>query len=176
MLRRFPNPTRLFLLLLPLAALLASGCATVRQKADLDLPDTASQPKTEQVAAQTLQTSECSVVIRPARGKPQVTRVPITEGDTVQTALDHSKATKRFRRMNIHVLRAPRGPAGSPADVQKMQVEFDRHRRAVEIEYDYALYPNDRIVVEEDTTNIVDDMVEKITGRLGMPVLSNMVR
>jgi hypothetical protein len=135
-----------------------------------------NQSETGQAPTQTLQTSECSVVIQPARGKPQVMQVPITEGDTVQTALDHTKVTRRFRRMNIHVLRSPRGQAASPAQVQKMQVEFDRKHREVKVEYDYALYPNDRIVVEEDTSTALNDMVEKLAGGLGMPVLSNMVR
>jgi hypothetical protein len=171
---RFSTP--LPCLVVVLAALSFTGCATVRQQSTLDLPDAANPPGTEAAPAQTLQTSECSVLIQPARGKPRVIQVPITEGDTVQTALAHSKATQRFRRMNIHVLRTPRGQTGSPGEVQKMQVEFDRKRRKVEMEYDYALHPSDRIVVEQDTTTMFDDMVEKLTGRMGIPVLKNVIR
>jgi hypothetical protein len=158
------------------AAFFTTGCATVSQKSDLDLSDVASRPVTEQTSAQLARTPECTIVIQPARGKPQVVQMPLSEGATVQTALDHSKATKRFNRMNIHVLRRPHDQASSSAQVQKMQVEFDRRRREVKIEYDYALYPNDRVVVEEDTTTFFDDMVEKVAGKLGVPMATNTLR
>jgi hypothetical protein len=119
---------------------------------------------------------ECTIVVQPARGKPRVVQMPLTEGATVQTALDHSKASKRFRRMNIEVLRKPHAQASSPVPVQKMQVEYDRRRREVEIEYDYALYPNDRVIVEEDTTTVFDDMVEKVAGKLGVPMVRNILK
>jgi hypothetical protein len=180
MFRRIQLSAHLSWLPILLAGLFASGCATLSEKPDLGLTDMVDRPEAEQTPSQTqtqmLQTSQCTVVLQPARGKPKVMQVPITEGDTVQTALDHSKAAKRFRRVNIHVLRSPRGQADLPGQVQKMQVEYDRKHDEVEIEYDYALYPNDRVVVEEDPSTILDDMVEKFTGRFGIPVLNNMIR
>jgi hypothetical protein len=102
--------------------------------------------------------------------------MPLSEGATVQTALDFSKATRKFRRMDIYVLRTPPSAGNVPAQAQKMQVEFNRKRHRVDPEYDYALYPNDRIVVQEDPTTFFDEAIEAVAGRLGVPMISQLIQ
>jgi hypothetical protein len=168
MLCKLPSFASFALASILLASLFTGGCATIDRKSTLDLADIPGAPAAE--------VPECTIVLQPGRGKPDVVKMPLTEGATVQTALDHSKATKRFRRMDIHVLRTSPGRGSSPGRVQKMNVKFNRPRRKVEIDHDYALYPNDRVVIEEDTSTILDELVEKVGGQMGLPIARNLVR
>ncbi len=155
-----------------LIAMMTTGCTTVGEKATLSLSD----PGRAQLELTERQAPTCTVVLKPGLGKPVVMEMPVTEGATVQTALEHSKATRKFRRMDIHVLRPPQVRGNSPAEAQKMTAKFDRRHREVEIDHDYALYPNDRVVIEEDQSTMVDDMFQSIAGRMGLPMLRQAVK
>ncbi len=155
-----------------LASLVTTGCATVGDFSTGFLPGS-SAPAGDTAAAPR---GSCTIVLQPSRGEPKIVEMPLHEGATVQTALDFSKATRKFGRMEIHVLRTPPAHGPGPARVQKMNVEFNRKRRWVNAEYDYALYPNDRIVVKEDATTIIDDTVEAVAGKLGIPMITQWIK
>jgi hypothetical protein len=155
-----------------LTALLTTGCTTVGGQSSLGLVD-ASQAGLDTAERPT---PTCTVVLQPNRGTPKVVEMPLDEGATVQTALEHTKATRKFRRMDIHVLRPAQARANAPAEPQKMNVEFDRIRREVEIDHDYALFPNDRVVIEEDPSTMIDDMFHSVAGRLGVPMVNQLVK
>jgi hypothetical protein len=159
-----------------LTGLLAAGCATLDRKPVLNTSDLANPPAKEQMGAGPAQTPHCTIVLQPGRGKPNVVQMPLTQGATVQTALDHAKACKRFRRMDIYVLRSPPSPGDPSARVQKMNVELNRRYRKVEIDSDYALHPNDQVFVEEDTSTVFDDMVRSVAGRLGAPIVTHLFK
>jgi hypothetical protein len=159
---------------LPLASVflicLASfGCATFSGNTALDLAEMPGEPKVADLA-------RCFLVFQPISGRPEVVEVPLEENATVQTALDHVRADKRFRRMKIHVLRRAATSGRGPGQLQKMNVEYDTRRDAVVVEYDYALHPNDRIIIEEDPSTVVDDMLRGVAGRMGLPMLQQFAR
>ena len=140
-------------------------------KSTVKLSDLPGKPDGQSTAAEL---PRCTIVMQPEKGRPEAVQVPLSEGATVQTVLDQSKAMKRFRRMNVYVLRKPAMDGKSPREPQKMSVEFKRSGRQVEFDHDYALHPNDRIVVEENTSSMVDDMVGTMADALGIPVAKNL--
>lgn len=145
-----------FMAIVALATLAASGCATMTLPG---FPGLADLPAT--AAAQ------------PAPGMPSVTvefrspevrtkrmQLPYTAGMTVQTAMEQSRATKHFRRMTVALVRT-NPPHGRP---HKMDIEFNSAKGRVHFTHDYALYPDDRLIVTEDTSTPLDDLISRIPG------------
>lgn len=140
---------------------LAAGCSTVgpTDAGVLELPGQASESLTDsRQPAGGLITTE----IRRARKQPEIGKMPLTGVTRVQEALEQIGATKRFRRMNIQVMRPVRG------ERQKLEVKYDHSSRSVDPVYDYVLHPGDHLVVFEDTTTAFDDMLQSITGSIGL--------
>ncbi|UUO08328.1 hypothetical protein M4951_08430 [Blastopirellula sp. J2-11] len=82
-------------------------------------------------------------------------KLPLTEGATVQTAIDASRAKSKFRRFHVAISRLPAYPGAPP---QKLVSGYDHIAKQVPMEYDYSLRPGDRIVILKDTNNSLDDM------------------
>jgi hypothetical protein len=100
----------------------------------------------------------CQVVLQDADGKTTRRTLPLDKQQHIQDLLVQSGAIKQFSRMDIALLRTT--PSGGK---QRMNVEFDRSKRAVEMQYDYFIMPGDVLLVTEDSSTIVDDMI-KSTG------------
>jgi len=77
--------------------------------------------------------------------------------------LDQSGAAKKWARMQIDLYRPL--PSGG---WHKMTIEFDRETHRVPPEFDYAVLPGDRIVVTQDTTTIMDDVLQRTLEPLGI--------
>ena len=103
------------------------------------------------------------VEIRPDKGKPQAVEKPLGDQTHVQTALEQTGALKKFDRATVAVYRPL--PTGG---WHKMNLEFDRKSHSVPPEYDYSVLPGDRIIVTEDTTNVMDDVMERALKPLGI--------
>lgn len=98
----------------------------------------------------------CQVVIKDAAGKTTRTTLPLDKQQHIQDLLVQSGALRQFTRMDLALLRTT--PTGGK---QRMNVEFDRSKRAVEMQYDYFIMPGDVLLVTEDPSTIVDDMIKK---------------
>jgi hypothetical protein len=103
------------------------------------------------------------VEVRPEKGKPQAVEKPLSEPTYVQTALEQTGALKKFKRATIEVYRPL--PSGG---WHKMNLELDHDTHRVPPEYDYAVLPGDRIVVTEDTTTALDDVMQRALKPLGI--------
>lgn len=101
-----------------------------------------------------------AIEYHPDGGKVKVVDVPLEPGMTIQDALEKTGAHKKFRRSFIDLQRTPKG--GLP---HKMAIEFKSGQISHASNYD--LHPNDRIIVTEDTSTIVDDMIAKYLGGPG---------
>lgn len=97
------------------------------------------------------------------KGKPTEFVGKLDANKTVQTALEESDTLNKFARMEITLAREVPGSAGR----HKMPVGFDAQNRLVIITQDYALHPNDVVVIRKDTTGILDSFIGKYTGGLG---------
>lgn len=78
---------------------------------------------------------------------------------TVQTALERSGAIEKFRAMDITVMRVVK-ESGKPL---KLPVVYSGSKKTVRPEQDYALHPNDIIMVNAQTKNPLDKFVSSIT-------------
>jgi hypothetical protein len=87
--------------------------------------------------------------------------VPISAETRVQDVLDASRATSKFRNLDVVIMR-PTSHASEP--MLKMPCRFDRHRRRIGWETDYAVLPDDRLIVREDTTSPLDRVMGSLLG------------
>lgn len=110
---------------------------------------------------------QVTIAMQPAGKDPEIRKMPLVGVKRVQEALDEVGATKRFRRMNVRVMRLNRGQR------QKLEVKYDHSHGSVKPEYDYVLHPGDHLVVVEDATTAFDDMLGSITGAMGLPSLDS---
>ena len=91
--------------------------------------------------------------------KPILVPIPLTGVTYVQQALEQTGALKRYRRAKIELYRQlPQGGG------HKLPIEYDRGNDKVPSESDYALHPNDRLVITEDTSTVLDDMLGSLNG------------
>lgn len=147
--------------LLGLAAILAGlvGCSAFKEQVS---PELRSQitPGTGPAAAPP---AKYTVEVRPEQGKPQAIERDLTDQLHVQEALKQTGVAKKWARMDVEIYRPL--PSGG---WHRMKLEFDREHHQVPPEYDYALLPGDRIVVTQDTSNIMDDVMERTLKPMGI--------
>ena len=134
-----------------LACFFFSGCNLIPKINDQSLPAE---------SAEAGPTAYFYVEMHKNFGEPKVYKGAITKPTTVQNALDESGAFKQFSGMKIDVYRQlPDGGA------LKLPVEF-KSGKQVKYEQDYALHPNDRIVVRPKSNSPLDKLVDSVFGEL----------
>ncbi len=136
--------------------LLLSGCTVTNPGADkgLPLPDVAA------MAPQAGPTAQITMEIHAVGEKPEFGQIQLNNGVTVQQTLEQAKLVKRFRRMNIQVMR----PAGDQR--AKLDVKYDHTKGSVNPLYDYVLHPGDHLIVAEDPASSLDDMFGSLASPL----------
>jgi hypothetical protein len=105
------------------------------------------------------QTAKFEVVFQPEKGKPDRVERSLSEPVTVQQALEQTRAIKKFRRIEVELVRQL--PSGG---FHKIPCEYDRSTKRINPEFDYALLPGDKVIVKEDTTTIIDDILHSAGG------------
>lgn len=85
-------------------------------------------------------------------GAPTVYDGTIDEQTTVQTALENSGAIRKYRDMDVSILRIVE-ETGKPL---KMVVDYRSAKKSVRPEQDYALLPGDRVLVEAQQNSLLD--------------------
>ncbi|MCC9605069.1 hypothetical protein LOC68_24810 [Blastopirellula sp. JC732] len=147
---------RLPLFTFPVLAILlvGSGCTTLpmMNKSDAD-------------AAKVEQGPQYIVEILDENHRGETKKLPLTEGATVQTAIEASRANRKFSRFHVAVSRLPAYPGAPP---QKLVSGYDHVGKQVPMEYDYSLRPGDRVVILKDTSNSMDDMFGSVLNPLRM--------
>lgn len=95
-------------------------------------------------------------------GKPaERYKLPLSEDGTyVAQVLKKSRAVRRFGRVNIELWR----PLPNGAGHHKLDVQFNRKQREIPPRFDYAIHPDDRLLIIEDTSTILDDVLESVTS------------
>ena len=136
-----------------------TGCAGLgTPKSDL----TAELSKAGTPGTEASNSAKVDIIFQPDRGQPERMERPLTEATTVQQMLVQSGAMKKYRRIEVEVIRPlPNGGA------HKIPCEYDRETRQINPENDYALMPGDRVMVKEDPSTIVDDIMRSAGGNLG---------
>jgi hypothetical protein len=105
---------------------------------------------------------QCSVELKSASGKVQVGHLDLAPDATMQSVLEKTKADRKFSRATIELQR--KLPSG---EWHKMSVEYDSGAKRVDPLHDYHVQAGDRVVVKEDTTSGIEDLMKDQTGPLG---------
>jgi hypothetical protein len=149
------------LTVLALSAILSGlvGCSMFKEQATPKL----SAEVTPGPAPDGPPAAKYTIEVHPEKGKPKTVEKTLTEPIHVQTAMEQTGALKQFNRSLISIYRQL--PSGG---IHKMDLEFDRERKGIAPEYDYAILPGDRIVVTEDPRNVMDDVMERALKPLGI--------
>lgn len=138
-----------------------TGCQSVdTQVAHLfgEVPDS---ELAQQTGAETPDGPTFQVEIREDGRQPQLTSLPLPDSMYVQQVLDQSGALRRFRRVRVEIYRQlPEGGG------HRLDVVFDKTTHRIPPSSDYSIHPDDRVVITEDRSTILDDMLESIGGPL----------
>src|SRR5258708_5159903 len=146
-------------LALSLVAAGLTGCASFDNPKDNQLNTQLS--KAGETAAHT-QSTKVDVIFQPEKGKPQRVERALSEPTTVQQILEQTGGIKKYRRIEVEVVRSlPNG------GFHKIPCEFDRSTMHINPEFDYALMPGDKVIVKEDKSTVIDDMMHSAGGGLG---------
>jgi hypothetical protein len=98
-----------------------------------------------------------------ARGcKPQETQVAIQGDETVQKAIEHVGANRRFKGLEVALVRVTQ----LTGKEEILKVPYSRRTRNIDILHDYAVLPGDRVMIVEDNTTVVDEMLDSMPGPL----------
>lgn len=139
----------ILLMTLASAALFSTGCSIFQPQVS---PQLTAEVTAAADGSQPAEPGSMIVEIRPDGSEPKRTEVELTEPLHVQDAMEKTGASKKFRRCFVDLLRPL--PDGR---LHRMSLEFDRDNKRVPPEFDYAVLPGDRLVITEDTSNLVDD-------------------
>ena len=151
----------------PWAALVCSswlaGCATLTGPGlgSLLIVEKPDQPEPQAQAAPASH-GVVTMEIRPQGSrKPEIRQVPLQNTVFLQQALEGAGLVKRFRGMNIEVLRMEGDTR------QKMEAKYKHAEKRVDPAYDYALHPGDHLIITEENPSTVAEMMKSVTGPLG---------
>lgn len=144
------NRGTILLMTLASASLCSTGCSLFQPQVSPQL----TAEVTTGDAAPINEPGSMIVEIRPDGAEPKRTEVELTEPLHVQDAMEKTGAAKKFRRCFVDLLRPL--PDGR---LHRMSLEFDRDNKRVPPEFDYAVLPGDRLVITENTENVVDDVM-----------------
>lgn len=128
------------LLLLAIATcVMSTGCSALSSMAGKPLP-------VEGTVAKSAGLGSYSVEMHPNLGSPKKYDGTLVAGDTVSAALVKAGAIKKFRSMDIEILRIVEKDGRNRG--LRMPVIYESHLKAPAPEQDYALLDGDRIVVK----------------------------
>jgi hypothetical protein len=101
-----------------------------------------------------------TIEFHPASGKVKAQQVPLAPGMSAQDAIDQTKAGKHFHRSKLDLVRK----SELAGDLHKMPLAWDNGKRRVAHSTNYDLHAGDRLMIREDTSNALDDLLAKLTG------------
>lgn len=125
-----------------------SGCAVFHPAVDpATIP---AAPETKPIAGL------YQVEMQTTFGKGKVYQGEIDGPITVQTVLERSGAIEKFRGMDIVLMRVVKESGVG----LKMPVDYEIGDKSVRPEHDYAIHPNDRIIISSRSNNPLDKFVD----------------
>ncbi len=99
-----------------------------------------------------------SIEYHPVDAMPERVEVPMKDATYVQQAIEQNDVLKKFRREKIQLYRKN----DSTNTYSRMEIDFDRGKHRVPPESDYAIRQGDRLVIREDTSTMIDDLLSKV--------------
>ena len=150
-----------------------SGCAmTGNNEQMMQAPDELLSEKTEmmQLAAKqvTYQTPQVdfghyTVELQNAYGVKQRAKFELRQGMFLQDALRESKALDQYNFMTIKLRR----PTADPMRFLPLDIEFNPEYRRIEPINDYAIHDGDYIIIRQQATGELDEMIGSFKSQAG---------
>lgn len=141
-----------FLGLVCATCMMLTGCSSLDSLASKKVP----------VVENSVQSGQYRVEMHSSLGKAKPYVGTIAGDMTVQDALESSGAIKKYRAMDIEVLRVVDTQDSGPRGL-RMKVNFESRYRSVMPEQNYSLHNGDRIVIKPLNKN----PLSKVVGMLG---------
>ena len=142
-----------------LGAPAVTGCSTI----DVNLNGLLPYSPKQTVLAEPPEGPAVIIELHPDGGKPQRGWLPLEGVVHAQQALEASGAIRKFGRVKLYLLRFSDEGRGR----HRLEIEYDRGQQRIPFESDYALRPNDRFVIVEDTATMFNDMMDSVTRPFG---------
>jgi hypothetical protein len=130
----------------------ATGCSTMTSLTNTELP----------VDAAAAGNGSYSVEMHPNFGSPKQYKGTLTGSTTVSEALTKSGAIKKFRGMEVEILRVVEHKGKSRG--LRMPVKYQRSLMGPTPEQDYALLDGDRIVIKPDGGSSITKVLSSMVG------------
>jgi len=102
--------------------------------------------------------------------KPERRMVKLQGEMHVQNVMEQANGFRRFSRAKIELVR--RTPAGN---AHKMDVTYDRSTHKIDPQTDYHARPGDRVIVTEDSSNVLTDMLKGVGVPLNSPATKYLI-
>lgn len=131
------------------------GCQGFMPKKDLDL-NQESAPEQSQGAM--------VLEIQPIAGKPKMETIPLQGNMTANDIIESKGLTKKYARMELTLIRTIPGTQNR----HKMELDYDTRKKRVKIEQDYALYPNDHLIVRQKQFDLIQEAFTSTFGKAGI--------
>ena len=90
--------------------------------------------------------------------------LPLEPGMTLQDVLEETRVTRRFRHMEINVMRVTPHSNGMAVP---LQAEYDSVKNRVGVLHDMALYPGDHVMIVEEVKSPFDELIGGMARRGG---------
>lgn len=136
-----------------------AGCSALQPGADLMVDPSVGATRDQQAMV--------VVELRDGKDHREYLKAPLTDSMLVQDALKGSGATSRFRRMNIVLVRTT-----AKGTKLRLPVKYDVGKRQVVETNNYAMHAGDWLEVSEDTSTMLDRMIDSALEPL-RPVLGS---
>lgn len=147
-------------LLMSLVVATMTGCAGLNSpKPNL----TTELSKAGTAAPDAAATTKVDIIFQPEKGQPERMEQALTEPTTVQQMLVQSGGLKKYRRVEVEIRRHRPGGGG----YFTIPCEYDRATRQIDPANDYALAPGDKVIIKEDSSTVIDDILRSAGGNLG---------
>ena len=139
------------LVLLSMVFVCQTGCSTLNSLTGKEVP---TESQTAEPAGTFI------VEMRGFVHKPKVYEAMLDGPVTVQAVLEEFKVTEKYKNMEITVLRVVEETGRG----LKLPVKYHPRKKSVSPEQDYAILPNDRIVIEPSSNSTLAKMVNSMSS------------
>ena len=138
------------------AVMASSGCCSLPSAQNLAIP-TAATAATQAAEPQGVY----EVQMQGGFSKASVSRGVIDGPITVQTVLERSGAIDKFRNMDITVMRVVK----ENGQGLRLPVDYQPGKKLVRTEQNYAIHPNDRILISSRANSTLDKVIDQVTRK-----------
>ncbi len=107
----------------------------------------------------------CWVEIRPLSGESERVQLAVVPDMRMAQVIEQSNVS--YRHMDAYILR---GSPDNPSQQVKLEIRFDRDSGKVKWDTDYAIHPNDRVIIKEEAFTVLDEAYNSLLG----PVLGRI--